>query len=75
MRIAKSDGAQNLILLGAPMGETVTIWGLALNGHASLMAKGVPAQAEARGEDSLITFSRTLTGASAPVIRIETSAA
>jgi hypothetical protein len=57
------------------MNETLTIRGVALNGHASLLAKGVLARAEARGEDSLITFSRPLTGASARVIRVETPAA
>jgi alpha-L-fucosidase len=75
VRITATDGALNLIVLGAPAGEALTIKGLALDGAASLLADGSPARVEARGEDSLIRFTHPLIGAFAPAIRLETPAA
>jgi alpha-L-fucosidase len=74
VRITRTDGAVNLIILGAPAGEALTIKGLALDGAAMRLADAVPARIEARGEDSVVAFTRPLTGAFAPVIRVETPA-
>jgi alpha-L-fucosidase len=71
VRITRSDGALNLVVLGAPIGERLRIKDLALDGKARVLADGAPAAVRIEGEDSLITFARPLGGAFAPVIRVE----
>ncbi len=75
VRITRSDGALNLIVLGAPSGESLTIKGLALDGGAKLLDGDVPTTLHAKGEDTLIAFAKPLTGAFAPAIRVATPAA
>ena len=70
VRITRTDGAVNLIVLGPPKGERLTVKGLALNGAATLLDGGVPGDVRAEGEDCVITFARPLTGAFAPAIRV-----
>ena len=70
VRITRTDGALNLIVLGAPSGETLRIKDLAINAQARLLDGDVPAVIAAEGEDSVITFAQPLTGAFAPAIRL-----
>lgn len=74
VRITRTGDDLNLVVLGEPRGDTVRLLGLALGGEGRVLDSKTPAAARAEGPDTLVTLARPLTGAFAPVIRLDGAA-
>jgi len=70
VRFTQGQGRLNLIVLGAPAGERLTIRDLAVTGEARLLADDSPVTVTQDGPDLVLTFARPLTGVFAPAVSI-----
>jgi alpha-L-fucosidase len=70
VRITRTEGALNLIVLGSPTGDRLRIKGLALSGEGKVLDGGAKAVVTAEGGDCVVTLSQPLTGAFGPVIAV-----
>jgi alpha-L-fucosidase len=70
VRFTCSEGRLNLIVLGAPRGERLRIFGLTAGGEAELLADASPVHVSQDGPDLVLTFTRPLTATFAPAISI-----
>ena len=70
VRFTEGDGQLNLIVLGAPAGDTLRVREFAATGVARLLVDGSPVVLTQDGPDLVLTFTKPLTGAFAPAVAI-----
>lgn len=70
VRFTQGREGLNLIVLGAPTGERLTIRDLAVSGQARLLVDASPVTMTPEGPDLVLTFARPLTGEFAPAVAI-----